>query len=274
MSAAMRSLFQACLLFSAICSVDSFAAQSPRSTGNLIPKLNDPATPATVLEQYAGAEEATDFIYVEEENKDDILNGGLNVQYAKLTKEHYLLMALVQSGAIATVADVITQKMEGLPNIDFSHVLAISCVASVFSGAFNAFWLRRIERAFPGKAPNDVFTKAMISTVLLGGAINAAYIVGIPLFESTIFAQGVHLPPLDPKILLAGWSSEEFITLTKIECVMFLPYHLLAFNLIPPQLRPLTQAGMSATFNVMVSAVTLGFFDTWINHAQHLVGIR
>jgi len=269
-------LFKLFILLSTVSCVTCFVPHSSRPTGNLPSKVKNPNSLTTVIEQYAGSEEVNDFVLIEEAKDEDVLEGGINVQYAKLTKEHYLTMALVQAGTIATVADVVTQKMEGLPDIDLAHVLAISSVAAVFSGAFNAFWLRLIEQAFPGKAPNYVLTKAIISTLLLGGAINTAYIIGIPLLESTVFAQDglAHLPPFDPKILLAGWSKEEFITITKIECVMFLPYHLLAFNLVPPQLRPLTQAAMAGTFNVMVSAVTLGFFDTWINHAQHLIGLR
>lgn len=270
-------VFKAWMLLSAGSGVTCFVVQPSRSNVNLC-KFKDPSSLTTSLEQYAdaGSEETNDFVFIEEDTDDDLLQGGINVQYAKLTKEHYLWMALAQAGIIATAADVVTQKMEGLTNLDLGHVLAITSVAAVFSGAFNAFWLRLIEQAFPGKEPNNVFTKAMISTFLLGCAINTAYIIGIPLLESTIFAQDglAHLPPLDPKILLAGWSKEEFITLTKVECVMFLPYHLLAFNLVPPQMRPLTQAAMAGTFNIIVSAVTLGFFDTWIAHAQHLFGLR
>ena len=43
------------------------------------------------------------------------------------------------------------------------------------------------------------------------------------------------------------------------------------FKFVPPQVRPLTHAAISATFNVAVSAVTLGFFDTWCERAIHLI---
>ena len=70
-----------------------------------------------------------------------------------------------------------------------------------------------------------------------------------------------------PADLLAGWSPDEFVTLTKLEVCMFIPYNTLAFNFVPPRVRPLTHAIVSATFNVAVSAVTLGYFDTWCARA-------
>ena len=61
-----------------------------------------------------------------------------------------------------------------------------------------------------------------------------------------------------PADALAGWSPDEFVTLTKLEICMFIPYNSLAFSYVPPRVRPLTHALVSATFNVAVSAVTLG----------------
>ena len=61
----------------------------------------------------------------------------------------------------------------------------------------------------------------------------------------------------------------EFITLTKLEVCMFIPYNTLAFSFVPPRVRPLTHAMVSATFNVAVSAVTLGYWDAWVRGAAH-----
>ena len=54
--------------------------------------------------------------------------------------------------------------------------------------------------------------------------------------------------------------------------VWTVPYNTIAFKFVPPQVRPLTHATVSATFNVAVSAVTLGYFDTWCDRAVHLFG--
>lgn len=195
-------------------------------------------------------------------------------KYSQFTKDNYLAMAFVQSGVIACGADIITQKLAGANQVDYAHVLGIMAVAATASGSMNAFFLRKLENAFPGSATKEVATKAIISTLFLGGAINAAYLVGVPLLSSTIFAQGgaARLPPMDAATIFKGWTKKEFLTLTKIECLMFLPYHSLAFKVVPPQLRPLTQAGMAGTFNVAVSAVTLGYFNVWCERVLNNFG--
>jgi len=287
-----RSVATALLLLSVASSVNGFIPVSlqgrttaPLSKRSLLDKPECEScssgiiTRGDTLKQSASTHEATELLlgdrHHHHEDDDDPFSVAFRQQYTQWSKKYYLTMAAVQSGTIAFGADVMTQKMEGVNHIDFSHVFAIMVVAATASGSFNAFWLRKIEHAFPGRAPRDVFIKAMISTLLLGAAINVGYIVGIPLLSSTIFAPNglAHLPPLDPKVLLTGWTTEEFITLTKVECTMFLPYHLLAFNLVPPQIRPLTQAAMAGSFNVVVSAVTLGIFDIWVGEAIQAVGL-
>jgi len=184
-------------------------------------------------------------------------------KYSVWTKNYYLFMAFLQSGIIACAADIFTQKMEGAVPIDYAHVLALLSVAAIASGWFNALLLRRIEAAYPGSGTKEVVMKAIISTLPLGGAINAMYLIGVPLLRTTVFAEEHRLPPLDADIIFQGWTVEKFITLTKIECIMFLPYHSLAFKMISLQWRPVFQAGMAGVFSIAVSAVTLGYFNIW-----------
>jgi len=189
----------------------------------------------------------------------------LSENYKQLTTDHYLLMAFLQAGFLASGADMATQMMEGGNPIDFSHVAAMATVASTFSGAINAVWLRQLEQAFPGKANKEVATKTLIHAVILASIINSAYLVGVPLF-STYFSSHhgtLHLLPLNIATVFKGWNFDEFLTLTKLEVAMFIPYNTLAFKFVPPQVRPLTHATISATFNVAVSAITLGYFDSW-----------
>ena len=139
------------------------------------------------------------------------------------------------------------------------------------SGGANAVWLRQLEEAFPGKAARMVAAKTLIHAVILASIINSAYLVGVPLITHSLAAGA--LPPLtDPSAYVAGWSLDEFITLTKLEVAMFIPYNTLAFKFVPPRVRPLTHAMVSATFNVAVSAVTLGYFDAWCERAMHAIG--
>jgi len=199
--------------------------------------------------------------------------------YSRLTKEHYLPMAFLQAGFLASSADIATQLMQAsttpsAAGLDVGHVAAMAMVASTMSGAMNAVWLKQLESAFPGKGNKEVFAKTMIHAVILASIINSAYLVGVPLFTNIAHAA-------DPFVyaarnihgiqdVFAGWKLDEFITLTKLEVLMFIPYNTLAFKFVPPSIRPLTHASISATFNVAVSAITLGIFGTWCDHAMHI----
>jgi len=219
----------------------------------------------------------------------------LSDNYGRLVKQHYLPMAFLQAGVLASSADTATQLMEHslsptppwdhlvqylqtvpllthlVPHapdpVNFGHVLAMATVASTFSGAVNAMWLKQLEEAFPGRGAREVAAKTLIHAVVLASIINSAYLVGVPLLTH-LFATG----QLPPSGLFGGWTFDEFVTLTKLEVCMFIPYNTIAFKWVAPQVRPLTHAMVSATFNVCVSAVTLGFFDVWCSRAMSALG--
>ena len=99
----------------------------------------------------------------------------LSDNYGRLVKQHYLPMAFLQAGVLASSADTATQLMEHslspaapwdnvvqylqtvpllthlVPHapdpVNFGHVLAMATVASTFSGAVNAVWLKQLEEA-------------------------------------------------------------------------------------------------------------------------------
>ena len=225
--------------------------------------------------------------------------------YGRLVQEHYLPMAFLQAGVLASGADVATQLMERgtaaaappttslaaalmplatrldevFPALHLvappddprpllvAHVLAMASVASTMSGAANAVWLRQLEARFPGRGACAVAAKTIIHATLLASIINSAYLVGVPLLTTLFDGGGL---PEGPAAYVAGWTSDEFATLTKLEVCMFIPYNTLAFRFVPPGVRPLTHAAVSATFNVAVSAVTLGCFDAWCERATSI----
>lgn len=189
--------------------------------------------------------------------------------YSRLTREHYLPMAFLQAGFLASGADMATQYMES-GSIEFGHVAAMASVASTMSGAMNAIWLRQLEDAFPGTGTKEVVSKTMIHAVILASIINSAYLVGVPLFHDYFFTGSFQFPPIDSTVIFQGWTLDEFITLTKLEILMFIPYNTLAFKFVPPSIRPLTHASISATFNIAVSAITLGYFNLWCERATSI----
>ena len=144
----------------------------------------------------------------------------------------------------------------------------MATVASTMSGSFNAVCLRQLEGQFPGKTKTNIVIKTLIHAVIIASIINSAYLAGVPLLANDIYT-GSGLPPGNP---LAAWNMDDFITLTKLEIMMFIPYNTLAFAFVPPQVRPLTHAAISASFNVAVSAVTLGYFNEWCERAMGMFG--
>lgn len=189
----------------------------------------------------------------------------LSANYQQLQKDYYLQMAFLQAAILASGADMATQGMEAT-SIDFGHVAAMATVASTMSGVANAIWLRQLENTFPGTETPNVFMKTMIHATIIASIINSAYLAFVPLLTAYLYHDG---GSVDFSIVFSSWSVEEFITLTKLELLMFIPYNTVAFKFVPPSVRPLTHAAVSATFNVAVSAVTLGYFDRWCEYAMH-----
>ena len=214
----------------------------------LIPKKTSPPSPDTSIQR----------------STNPLVN--FSESYQELTSKYYLKMAFLQAGVLASCADIATQSMEASV-VDFGHVAAMATVASTMSGVANAIWLRQLEAAFPGKGTEEVVKKTMIHAVIIASIINSAYLAFVPLFTTYLYHDG---GAFDPSIVFSGWTTDEFITLTKLEICMFIPYNAIAFNYIPPSVRPLTHAATSALFNVFVSAVTLGYFDRWVATATHL----
>ena len=194
--------------------------------------------------------------------------GDLGARYQQLVKEHYVPMACLQAAVLAGGADIATQTLEHAQALDWSHVGAMSTVASTMSGGANAVWLRMLEEKYPGRETDAIFKKTMIHAVILASIINSAYLAGVPALTD-VYSSGL---PITEGV--EGWTLPEFVTLTKLEVCMFIPYNTLAFSFVPPRVRPLTHAMVSATFNVAVSAVTLGYWDAWVRGAAHLAHLN
>lgn len=191
--------------------------------------------------------------------------------YQQFSREHYLPTAFLQAGILASGADIATQTMEAA-SIDFGHVAAMATVASTMSGLMNAIWLKQLEQAFPGTETKEVACKTLIHAVIIASIINSAYLAFVPFLGNVVFNGDVSvISNFNAETIFGSWTIDEFITLTKLEVAMFIPYNTLAFKFVPESVRPLTHASISATFNVAVSAVTLGYFDKWCQTAMDLV---
>jgi len=168
-----------------------------------------------------------------------------------LSASSQLTVAGVQAGALGAMSDAFAQAMNGAP-VDGQHTLAMGLLAALISGSLNAVWLQRLERTFPGSDTRAVLTKTLADYCIAAVIANSAYLAGVPLLTALLAGT-----PYDAD-LLVGWTEDGFRAVMLVEALTFLPYNLLAFRVVPPRLRPLSAAMVSATCTIFLSGVTLG----------------
>ncbi|KAF3845913.1 hypothetical protein F7725_002991 [Dissostichus mawsoni] len=65
-------------------------------------------------------------------------------------------------GCLFAGGDLVHQLVAQEDNIDWKHTRNVAIVAISFHGNFNYFWLRALERRFPGKAAGMVLRKLLL----------------------------------------------------------------------------------------------------------------
>lgn len=178
---------------------------------------------------------------------------GLASWYREASRAHHLEMAFTQSGLLGATADAVSQQMHGVA-MDSSHILAMGILGAFLSGLMNAQWLKLLEEAVPGSDDRAVLTKTAADYCIAGVLANSAFLVTVPIL--TALLSGV---PLAEALATNGWTPESFRAVMLIEACTFGPYNLCAFRLVPPRLRPLSAATVSATCAIALSGITLGF---------------
>ena len=76
--------------------------------------------------------------------------GDLGARYQQLVKDHYVPMACLQAAVLAGGADIATQTLEHAQALDYSHVAAMSTVAS------EPVWKSNFGRLTPSTRPNSL----------------------------------------------------------------------------------------------------------------------
>ena len=166
------------------------------------------------------------------------------------SSEHaYVLMAAAQSCALGAAADAVSQKMLW-HHVDVSHVGAMALLAACLSGGLNAVWLRQLEKRCPGQDTRAVLTKTVADYCIAGVIANSLYLIFVPLLTAAFAGDSTGA-------LLDGWTPEGFRAVMMLEACTFMPYNLCAFKLVPPHMRPLAAAAVSATCTIVLSAITL-----------------
>jgi hypothetical protein len=173
--------------------------------------------------------------------------------YDRASSECHYQTSATQSGLLGAGSDALSQTMHGLP-LDMPHLLAMAVLAAILSGAGNACWLRHLERTVPGSSARAVLTKTLADFCIAGTLANSALLICIPAL--TLLFAGASSGEV---WTLDGWTINGFRTVMLVELCTFAPYNLCAFRLVPPRLRPLSAATVSATCAVALSGVTLGY---------------
>ena len=130
--------------------------------------------------------------------------------------------------------------------------MAIS--AALLSGTFNYIWLQQLEEAVPGTTDRAVLTKTFLDYTIAGVLANSAYLVAVPALTALLGGAS-----LADALAIHGWTPDGFRDVMLVELCTFMPYNLVAFRIVPPRLRPLCAATVSATCAIVLSGVTLGF---------------
>jgi len=138
---------------------------------------------------------------------------------------------------------------------DFSHVAAMGTVGLVFSGFVGASWLASLERRLgSGTDHKDIVTKAAADYILYAPVANSVYLFLVPLL-SAVFAHHAQVDLGALALHSANTWKEGFGSAMQLEAELFVPYNLLAFRLVPPALRPQTQACMCTAFTFGMSGL-------------------
>ena len=165
--------------------------------------------------------------------------------------------AAAQSLLLAGTADCVSQAMHG--PVELGHVVAMALTAAVLSGACNAAWLRKLEEAWPGTGTSAVLRKSLADYLVCAPIVLSGYLVLVPLL--TLLFGGASLDAVGSSLSSAGsgWTHEGFQSAMLLNLCTFQPYNLLQFSCVPPSLRPLGGACVSAASTVLLSAITLGY---------------
>ncbi|XP_063798764.1 izumo sperm-egg fusion protein 2-like isoform X1 [Pseudophryne corroboree] len=104
------------------------------------------------------------------------------------TKRHPWLTNVSIYGSLFATADIVQQRLSKGPNepIDFKQTAKVGIVGFCFHANFNFFWLRFIERVFPGSAPQNVIRKVACDQLMAAPITISAFYTEIHQFNTLV----------------------------------------------------------------------------------------
>ncbi|XP_010775371.1 mpv17-like protein [Notothenia coriiceps] len=86
-------------------------------------------------------------------------------------------------GCLFAGGDLVHQLVAQEDNIDWKHTRNVAIVAISFHGNFNYFWLRALERRFPGKSAGMVLRKLLLDQSFASPLATSAFYTGVSILE-------------------------------------------------------------------------------------------
>ncbi|PIO26006.1 Mpv17-like protein [Aquarana catesbeiana] len=105
--------------------------------------------------------------------------------FIQFTKRHPWMTNVTIYGSLFASADAVQQKLTKGPNeqIDFKQTAKVGIVGFCFHANFNFYWLRFIERTFPGSAVKNVIRKVACDQLLAAPVTISAFYTGLSLLD-------------------------------------------------------------------------------------------
>jgi hypothetical protein len=186
--------------------------------------------------------------------------------YQQLSERHYLPLACVQSGCLRGGSDVVAQMLRESPVVDLSHAGAMATVGVLISGLIGASWLRLLESQLgSGVEPADVAKKSLADYCLYAPFANSMYLLLVPAL-SALYSSAPDLLLCNGDICTAdllatavgtasaAWT-HGFGSAMTLEAMIFAPYNLMSFRMIPSAFRPQTTAAACAGYTIALSSL-------------------
>uniref|UniRef100_A0A8C4IAQ1 Mpv17-like protein n=1 Tax=Dicentrarchus labrax TaxID=13489 RepID=A0A8C4IAQ1_DICLA len=86
-------------------------------------------------------------------------------------------------GCLFAGGDLVHQLMAQKEHMDWKHTRNVAIVAISFHGNFNYFWLRALERRFPGKSAGMVFRKLLLDQSFASPLATSVFYTGVSFLE-------------------------------------------------------------------------------------------
>ncbi|KAM9299379.1 mpv17-like protein [Gastrophryne carolinensis] len=145
--------------------------------------------------------------------------------FLQFTKRHPWLTNVTIYGSLFASADAVQQKLTKAPNepIDLIQTAKVGIVGFCFHANFNFFWLRFIERTFPGSAAKNVIKKVACDQLMAAPVTISAFYTGLSILdgEEEIFKN----------------LKEKFWPTYKTGVLCWTVFQTINFSIIPPLVR-------------------------------------